>query len=429
MRIKKVFATSFLSNVPHHLHVILLLASLFLLANATFLNHASIVSAEEPQPFRRDVVDGRDFEYNDQSFIHRFSYRYRPGWQRQWDYEQQGFIITAGSTRSDELYITNQLLKDIPFNERFFGSIRYQRNEDFDSRYDRLLTGMGINLSDQWSAGLVATILERKENIDQQWELRWDNQEGDRFRFALVLANLLYNEKVDDDSEYTKRPITYFMDGRIQGEGEKSLYTWINWTPNAQIEFPEQSKQFDYDQIEGGIRTWLPLSETWGLQTGLEGQTGNRNTRALSPQFKDAQNLDRKHFSVLAELSNKFTPATEIFAGMRYFFLSENYDKISNPSESGELKRREPMPYTGVVFNVTDNFIIWPTLYTSILNNKNYDPKKPEERSESKRVLGKLTIPLEYRFSERASATFNTSFQNTSRGPFGGWNVQFLVYF
>jgi hypothetical protein len=150
--------------------------------------------------------------------------------------------------------------------------------------------------------------------------------------------------------------------------------------------------------------------------------------RALSPEFKDAQNLNRKHMSILAELSNQITPSTQLFAGLRYFLLSEEYNKISQPDDSGELKRREPMPYTGVVYNITDNFIVWPTIYTAIINNDNYDPNKPQDRSKSEHVLGKLNIPLEYRFSEKASATLNTTFQSGHRGPFGGWNIQFMVY-
>ena len=120
----------------------------------------------EPEPFRREEQDDRSFDYDKQSFIDRFSYRFDLNSYREWEKYREGFRISAGSISSDEMYVASQFQKKWFLDDWLFTTLRYRRDEDFDSRFDRVLLGVGLQGFAHCSFTTLADVVQEKEDID-----------------------------------------------------------------------------------------------------------------------------------------------------------------------------------------------------------------------------------------------------------------------
>ena len=59
--------------------------------------------------FRGDEIEPRDFEFNKEYFLNILSYKPGPDWEILWQGTERGYLVTAGSLRSDEFYIRQEV--------------------------------------------------------------------------------------------------------------------------------------------------------------------------------------------------------------------------------------------------------------------------------------------------------------------------------
>ena len=385
------------------------------------------VFSAEPEPFRRDEIKGRDFEYSDESFLHRFNYRLRTDWQRLWDGEREGFVITAGSVRSDELYVVNLLRKTIPFDNRFFGVLRYERSEDFDSRYDRFLTGAGVNLGAGWALSLMGDVVAEKADIDPQVELTWNDGAGNRFRFAFLAVDHFYNEKTDEHRRYERQPYTWFVEGKWQATERLAVSAWVNWNPELVLEL-QNDGEFKYEQFMQEVAAAWVLNSNWELFGSVGSQYGYRRLTSVEHAAPVIERLDRYNAVVTFETQRKYSTGLKSFHGAHYFFLEEKGEYREMLPAGGPRERHEYMVYGGLIWQASNTVVLAPGLYLDFINNHETDEDEHERWLSRHRMLGKLAIPVEYHFSPRAMMTWNTTME-LHKASFGGFNMQFLLLF
>jgi len=377
----------------------------------------------EPEPFRQDEVDPRDdFEYSNEAFLHRFSYRIRTDWQRQWDGPREGFIITAGSTRTDELFVMHLLRKTIQLDETFFAVIRHQREEDFDTRYDRLLTGLGAKIYGGWAIALLGDVVAEKEDIDPQLELTWEAPGGgSRFRAAVVATDTFFNRKNDEDSEYHEQPFTYFIEGKWQAREDLLLSAWFNWNSELELEYGDGSR-FRYEQFMHEATALWSATAGWRLLASVGNQYGERELRR--PAETEREHFDRRNTVLTLESEVDLADDLKTYHGFHYFFLEEEgqYHEIL-PEDGDELRRSEYMLYGGVIWALDAKFTLSPGVYLDFIDNRD-----PQSGDDKRGLIGKATLPVEYAFSPRARLAANPTVE-LHKANFGGFNLQFLILF
>ena len=246
---------------------------------------------------------------------------------------------------------------------------------------------------------------------------------------AVVATDYTYNTKTKDETKYTGRPYTVFSDGYWELAEDSGIYSWINWNaPLTLIKNNKRDEFFHYSQLQGGVRANFIAAPKWKLMPSIEAQTGNRNHRARDLSLGSISDFKRRHMAFTFEAQRELAPVWKGFSGMRYFFLTETMNRINRPVQNRNTRRSEPMFYGGVEWSVTERLLFWPTIYINDLNNKDEFPNSPEKSKRANGLNAKFTLPLEYKFSENASGTLSAAFE-APKGPFGGFNVQFLVRF
>ena len=118
-----------------------------------------------PQPFRGDELEGRQFSFGEYSFLHRISYRPRSEWLANW---HNGFIGSIGSVTSREFYSLMNLQKNISLSESLEFELRSERGEDFDSRFERTQIGLGYRFNPEWSLSALSGLSADKIHEDLQ---------------------------------------------------------------------------------------------------------------------------------------------------------------------------------------------------------------------------------------------------------------------
>jgi hypothetical protein len=401
--------------------------SMFVLLLATeCLGHEPFTMVREPDPFRRDdgQLNGRDFEYTTTGFLNRFSYRFRPSWNDAWLDDPEGYRITAGSVRSRDLYVVHFLRKTIEFNETFSGHIRHRRDEDFDSRYDRTLVGMSANIGGGWSVAALSDIIATKEDIDLQFELSWEGEAGNRFRIAFVSVDHFFNDK-QDGAHYRQKPYTIFAEAHRKTSGTTRIGGSVNWNPQLQLVFDDEGREYRYQQFMAESYLSWRMDKDLGFLFSVKAESGERSNRFETSLDRINTHFNRDNIYLDAQTHYRLRPDLTSWFGVRYFFLDEVND-LADGTRDFRVKRSEPMLHAGIEWNITEKWTFWPGIFVTSIDDFDQTIERDEERERS--IHGRLTLPVEYAFSDFAYATFNPTFRAPS-GPFGGFNVQFQVLF
>lgn len=405
------------------------LVVLLLLLNT--LSATSPLNAQGPEPFRRDrELEGRDLEYNELSFLHRFTYRYRPAADWEWRRHRQGLRTTAGSVRGDELFVRSELRKLVDLDPAAFLEFRHLTDEDFDGRYDRTLTGLGLRFLDSWTLTLLANIVGEKEDIDTHIEAAWQTQAGRRFRVALVLTDSMLNSKGDRD-RYSQQPYTLFADFHSLHDGGLEYVAWLNTNTHTRLERRTTDVDFQYDRYSAGARARYPLTEDLWLHVDAQVETSGRTWQPLkvAPATDDNdRRLQRRHWEVNAELHTPLRPQLDAWIGARYFRFEERDRRPQAVALTNTITRRETLVHCGVIWRVRDRVTLWPGLYGQFPNSRHRYPSSPLLEENDSSFVGKLAVPIEVRFEKPAVLTINPTFR-IDDFRFGGGNVQLEVTF
>ncbi len=379
----------------------------------------------EPDPFRGDdQVPGRDFTYNDVSFLQRLSFRFRPSAASGWNAARQGLRGSAGSTRSDEFYYVAELRKRWDFEEAVFIEFRHRTDEDFDGRYHRSIPGIGLQLGDAFTASLLASLEGNKENIDVYLELEWAPTPLKRIRLAGVAVDATFNQK-SEAAEYKEDPLTLFGEVYWHEDEETGWEVWTNVNPDLSLAISGETV-FEYTQWDAGARYATRIAQDWLLSvTGTAGG-GDRCWETLTDTDAQRATLEREHGRVTALVSYRASETLCWQFGYHYFHLEEDATLTDEEEWRGMLSRDEHYAYGGIEWQLSRRILFWPGAYLGTADI--FTDMDPEEVEDLNKFQGKLGFPFEISFAKDATLTLDPSLR-IDELRFGGMNLQVQMPF
>lgn len=390
------------------------LISILLLLASTRLPAMIEDSWSEPQPVRRAAwLEGRDFIYNSESFLHRLSYRHiqdTPG------PAEAGVRGTAGSTRSAEFFTDIALRVNLPFDNRkqAFHLAMY-RQEDFDGRFDRQLVGISHQLTDTWQLRVQSDVRADKAESDI-WFEAIQNRGPWRLRLVTILPDAYFNSKSALDDEYLTKPRSYYWQAQWQGDQTIASIS-VNHSPLAIFQDSVSSILVTNRQTRGHAllgHSAGPL--TFRLQAAAE---------TTWREFEYSRGLDefvRRMHSLDTSVTHEDL-ALQPELGLYHLRLQED-GRLSATGPSGYRSRDEVMAYLGLSIRQSPRSHWQPTLYLSrsSLRRRLMDDGSPDR--DERHWLGKINIPWRYEAAANG-ATLTVAFSvRLHKAAFGGGNVQ-----
>jgi hypothetical protein len=378
----------------------------------------------DPHAQRLDgFVEGREFLYNMESFLHRFSYRQLSSYPGPGD---DGLYGTGGSITGDELYLEANFQKTLMFdNGRYAVITRMQRREDFDGRFDRQLLGIKRHFGERWDGALVADISGDKGLVNFQYEATWRPDDDRRLRMAVVQMNRLYNNKGNSNNKYERTPTTYFVHYQQHGDDRLNADIAINFSPETQYQNRLLGLDIRSEQlrIAGGLQ--LPLGRNWvtGLDVKFE-QTDRRYQPLSSGVTATAEDFSRRMHQIAWTLGATLAERPW-HAGIRYFELDEQGWLGQNLAASGQNQRQEVYAFAGVTLRQSDRGWWEPTLYIGQVDLERELLQRPLDSRNDERFVAKLTTAWRQVIHAQSGAVLaiNPTFRLHSMN-FGGGNVQ-----
>ncbi|MEX0729577.1 MAG: hypothetical protein WED00_03350 [Aquisalimonadaceae bacterium] len=377
----------------------------------------------DPQPFRRDRLDGRQFEYNAESFLHRFSFEAKPalGYSRR--VSREGLRGTAGSTRSSELYVNMEARARFDMDGPAFAEYRFRRFEDFDGRYDSNLIGVGAEYGD-WRATLRGDVVGAKEDIDLQYELRWGNGAGSHIRAVLVQVDAMYNSK-QGEGGYERYPFTGYLEGVWLAPGNVAVYGFINSNRPTRLSEAERDFRLRDEQHAVGVGMDVPMGRNWAVGLELEGLYGVRRRDGYAAPGMNDQRLRRRFGAGTLELRQTVRQDLSAWYGVRYLRLVEDDRRPGDPDAWNRASRRETMIYGGVRWQWRERVALSPGVFLNHVDNRERFPFAADQNDRERGFYGKLAPAVELLVNRRTGGTISINpTVRLHRLAFGGGNIQ-----
>ncbi|MFN2309665.1 MAG: hypothetical protein ABR553_08000 [Gammaproteobacteria bacterium] len=383
----------------------------------------------DPQPFRLDdALNGRDFEYNSESFLHRFTFRSLTPLSSGLAQDREGLYGTAGSTKSNELYTVMYLQKTLPLDDDYFLRYRFVRDEDFDGRYDRNLLGFGRNLGERWSFSFSGDVQGDKSRIDLETELSWRGEDGSHARFALVAPDALFNDK-QREAQFTRHPYTGFIDLRWQVHTGVSLWMFANHNAPSRLRSEALDLDFSDRGTAAGLGADTVLGARWRLSAWLEGESSRRIRTSLS-DVTDPVRFTRRYREAGAQLSRDVMPKLEGWTGIRLLRLDEDGRHTLEVLDQRQLSRDEVLVYAGVSWRLGSRYRFHPGVYLNRFDNDETFAHAPTRNRDEAGIEAKLALPLELNVHRASGATLTINpTLRLHRPAFGGGNIQAHIPF
>ncbi len=377
----------------------------------------------DPEPFRRDRLSGREFDYNAESFLHRFSFEPKPALGGFRTLDSNGISTVAGSTRSRELYVRTDAQLELPLDGPAFAGYRFRRDEDFDGRFDQNLVGGGARVNG-WQASVWGDVVGAKEDVDVHADLRWQGRQGNRIRAGIVAVDAFFNSK-QRDGRYREYPYTYFLSGRWRATENLAFYGFSNVNAPVRLEMSTTGLRSDDEQYSGGVGVDLTVAPAVSASVELEGLYGLREQRALEGEVATEQRLRRSHVAVTAELRQRWDGGYRRWIGLRLLHFAENDRRPAAVTETVERERREYTLYGGQRWALGARTTFAPGVFLAFHDITEEYPDDSDSDGRDVGFYGKFTPALELVVNERTGGvvTLNPTVR-LHRAAFGGGNVQ-----
>ena len=379
----------------------------------------------EPQPFRQaQVLDGREFDYNAESFIHRASFMPQLPVTAS-PIPEERLIGTGGSSRSDELFLDIALQTTYQFSEELDIQYRFRRSEDYDGRFDRNLVGLGYTAHPYWNLRIMADLDGDKSQTDLQPELTYRHPNGHQAVAALVFTDMLFNSKQTQD-EYLTSPITAYFGGLWEVSDQHRLRAYANVTPETELEIME-ADVFRNESARVGIGwDWrMPHGRHWQLIAEAEG-TDREQQKA---EGAGTDTMTRRYWRTRAEYQAPLSDSLSYRTGGQALLLRERGDFIGNNVELTD--RKEWLAFAGISQRLNPEWTFSPTVFATVVEGdsreRNSDTND-EEIDDLNGVYGKITLPFEWQpqGNNGARITLNPTFR-LHTAAFGGGNLQVSI--
>jgi hypothetical protein len=337
------------------------------------------------------------------------------------------------------MYLIAQFKKQWFVNERVFATFRYQKDEDFDARYNRELFGAGITFGAGWSLTVMSDLQPEKRDTDLQVELEWESHSNssygqseisndelrEHFRLAVVLVDPFYNEK-SDAFFYEEKPYTIFSEGRFQLLEQGWVHGWINVNTETEFRTRDSSSTFSYKQREGGIVLSYGSPADSIVFTSLKGQVGER--RWDTAPERSRRELERENLVIDLELRTALSLGLRGWIGARYFILNEDVSALQLIPTSDLMERDESYFHFGVLWSISDTLTFRPGVYFNFLEESSERQGTFLTTSSTRETeTGRVTFPLQIDFPHYNSRlTVNPTLEWPGH-PFGGLGIQLVV--
>lgn len=379
-----------------------------------------------PEPFRRDRVEGRDFKYEAESFLHRLSYEPMPLLLPERRAPQDGIAGTGGSTRSNELYVRQQVQLTLPTDNAAYLGYRFFRFEDFDGHYDQQHLGAGYQ-TDEWRLVFWGDVTGNKGETSMQLEWAMQDTPDHGLRIILAAPDALYNRKSEAEDEYQKAPLTWYASGRVGLTDRLALYGFLNLNQPTRFHSAEMAAQVDDEQLSGGVGLgWRGAVWHWGLE--LEGLEGERTRQPLTTDVRVEQRLSRQFHQITAEARRPLANRTGQWLGVRHLRFDEADRQPHAPQGWLDMNRKESYLYAGHQWRLGQYTLFSPTLIGGYVEVDEVYPLRPSASKYDTGFIGKLTpvFVFELGHLHQGSISLSPTLYLHTLG-FGGGNIQ--LYF
>lgn len=385
--------------------------------------------ARGQSPFRLDEIDGRDYEFNTDYFLNVFSFRYPLPWRQAWREARNGFRGLAGSIRTDEFYIFQEmkLNYDLDANHRF--RFFQEQKEDFDSRYRRIEIGLQRKILHPGPvrAGIFIEALADKVENDVGFEVTYGDHPTGIGRIAFTLVDVLYNKKGEEPRRYSRFPYTLDVEGWVPIGERLVLGGGIHHNFPLRLKLRDRGMHFTYrkNYSEIFLEYRLTRRSILSLRGWIEDSLIGRNF------FTGTSDRDLDRFAHFGEIEyrHRFDSGTEVFGGLWTFGLSEENRAPLEPTQAVSLLRREEYLFAGTAWPLPRGFTLHPMVMLGWTNNVERFPVDSNRKIDKDRgVQSKVNLGFEYTFSPKASLIVNPTF-DLDHLRFGGGLAQFQLVF
>lgn len=390
------------------------------LAAALLITDGEAQNWHSPHPWRADaVVDGRARDYNNEYFLHAFSYRHLIDHPSPLE---EGIRGTAGSLTSDRLYMDFRYHQTFSFDnpDQAF-TLDIQRAEDFDGSYDRQLVGFRQTLAQRWQLSLQGDVFSDKSLTDIYFGARRLHGEGSWLQLSVVLPNAYFNDKTDSQSELVDEPRTLFLQWHQQHNTRASTTLSVNHTPDAVLDDRASGDQVSSRQTRIALRHRAQQGD-WQWQADLHGERTRRQHQLDEATGPQAFRRDMASLTLaLRYQPHRWQPQV----GARYFWLDEDGWFGRELNGSGEVSRREPMLFAGLSLPLSDTQRLAPTVYLSRPRVEQTVNSQQWRDRDDDAFVGKLSVPWHITVSKQNGAVLSiVPSLRLHRFAFGGGNVQ-----
>lgn len=382
-----------------------------------------------PEPFRLERLDGRQFDYNLESFLQRLSFTEKPIHDMSPLWQQNGWYGTGGSSRGKEFYVDSLLQQKLQFEAPVFAGFRHKRSEDLDGRYDRTLFGVGYQADNAWDLGVWADVSGAKEDMDLQFEANRHFSNGSWLSAAVVLADVTYNSKTYGDNRYQRSPVTLYAAAGQQYQ-QQQLSGFINLNLQTRYQEAAAEQLFSDEQYSAGLNWQSRLSINTELAVQAQGLYGRRSMQQLQLGLHESDWLMRRRFQQLnVELRQANSGLRPLTYGLQANRLQELDSRFAAGQRAAE-NRRELFSYIATEHALQGNWLAKPVFYVGYASARSEFRQQGDEPLRDNGWLAKISPNFIWQLSAQTGAyvVINPTVKLHNL-QFGGGNVQVFMPF
>ncbi|MEW6743391.1 MAG: hypothetical protein AB1486_11595 [Planctomycetota bacterium] len=378
--------------------------------------------------FRNDEIEPRDFRFNEEYFLNIFSYQPPPEWDEAFEASDKAYLLTAGSLRSDEFYIREQLRIHLPMVEELHFHYDLLQDEDFDTRYWRQRVALLSPVHEQWSVYATGegTALKEDNDVGIGAIYRRDTHDW----WELQLTSVDFNEaKGKEGRNFPQSAYGLLL------ANEVPLGEMLHAGADLQFQLPMTLEDFEGDltfryvkRLYGAHVEWQPGEESsWRLFVTAE-DTGKSSTWISTPE--EDQDLARNAYRTGIEHQWTLSASQPVRCrtGLQYFHFRERSLFPGAPSADEKHERDEYLLFGGVSVEAWEKIYLVPAVYLEYVSQNELFPTEPDRNERFNGFQGKLSGAIEWRPRETLRLVINPNI-DLDQLQWGGGNVQFIVTF
>lgn len=370
------------------------------------------------QPWRQEaVVEGRAELYNSERFLNELSFRHQhpPG------PTQQGIRGTAGSARSNRLFMDFRFYRDFAFdNEQQGFLLDIQRSEDLDGAFDRQLVGFRHTLNNT-DLRIQGDVFHDKSLSDIYLAARHNVSGNQWLEAAWILPDAYFNSKTETGDELVTKPQSLFLQwhrGRREESRDRGSTLSVTLSPESELVSRSAGLSVKSRSVKAALTQSFLLQRA---EVTLSGQ-GEYARRSYQLEEGSSPEFTRDHFQLLAEVAPPALRLSPRF-GLSGLYLDETGYFGRDINSTGTVRRREANVFGSVSFQLTPRTDLAPELYlgaASIRQELHGEPKTNHSG-----FIGKAAFPFNILVSaaDNAILTINPTFY-LHKSNFGGGNLQ-----